>query len=193
MSGEPTERRHDEVPKLSRSRSTEKISSLEVPERLVQDTTLGGPHARVCRGDPHLHHGPDIRRGDHLPPCARKHVKTNNKWSHTSSEHNPQSCRLQHWCRHPRNFVIPHFRIPNDRFTCRVTSKFTDKIDSPIGIPTNVAQVEEVVAVTEPEVEEHERQHRQPRDGQIQLIMQQSRVPTMTMITRFVSSAHSKL
>ena len=27
-----------------------------------------------------------IRRGDHPPPCARKHVKTNNKCSHTSSE-----------------------------------------------------------------------------------------------------------
>ena len=47
-----------------------------------------------------------------------QHVKTNNKWSHTSNEHNPQSCRLQHWCRHPRNFVIAHFRNPNDRYTC---------------------------------------------------------------------------
>ena len=37
---------------------------------------------------------------------------------------------------------------------------------------------------TEPEdVDDHERQHRHPRDGQIQLTIQQSRVPTMTMIT----------
>ena len=49
-----------------------------------------------------------------------------------------------------------------------------------------MALVDEVVAVTEPEeVDDHERQHRQPRDGQIQLTMQQSRVPTMTMTTVF--------
>ena len=50
------------------------------------------------------------------------------------------------------------------------------------------------VCETEPEeVDDHERQHRQPRDGQIQLTITQSRAPTMTMISRFVSSAHSKL
>ena len=41
-----------------------------------------------------------------------------------------------------------------------------------------------IVCETEPEeVDDHERQHRQRRDGQIQLTIQQSRVPTMTMIT----------
>ena len=52
-------RRQDEVPRLSRSRSTEvlgmlaaQIFSPEVPGRPVQDTTLGGPHTRVCRGAP---------------------------------------------------------------------------------------------------------------------------------------------
>ena len=27
----------------------------------------------------------------------RGHAKTNNKWSHTSSEHKPQTCRQDHW------------------------------------------------------------------------------------------------
>ena len=59
------------------------------------------------------------------------HVKINNKWSHTSSEHNPQSCRLQHWYRHPRNFSIAHFHDPTDRHTCRVNSKFTYQLAKP--------------------------------------------------------------
>jgi len=49
--GNPTGRRDDEVPNTSRSRSTEVLGTLaaqipspEVPERPVQDTTLGGPH-----------------------------------------------------------------------------------------------------------------------------------------------------
>ena len=42
------------------------------------------------------------------------------------------------------------------------------------------------VCETEPEeVGDQERQHRQPRVGQIQLTMQQSREPTMTITTRF--------
>ena len=41
-----------------------------------------------------------------------------------------------------------------------------------------------IVCETEPEeVDDHERQHRQPRDGKIQLTIQQSRVPTLTMTT----------
>ena len=47
-----------------------------------------------------------------------------------------------------------------------------------------------IVCETEPEeVDDHERQHRQPRDGQIQLTTQQSRAPTLTI----VSLAHPKL
>ena len=59
--GRPTGRRHDEVPMLSRSRSTEVLGVLaaqfpspEVPGRPVQNTKLGGPPTRVCRGAPHL-------------------------------------------------------------------------------------------------------------------------------------------
>ena len=66
--GKLTGQRHDEVPKPSRSRSTELLGMLatqipraEVPERPVQDTTLGGLRTRVCRGAPHQYHRP-------LPP-----------------------------------------------------------------------------------------------------------------------------
>ena len=53
--GKPTGRRHDDVPKLSRLRSTEvrwmlaaQIPSPEVAERPVHDTTLGGPHTEFA-------------------------------------------------------------------------------------------------------------------------------------------------
>ena len=62
--GRPTGLRHDEIPKLSRSRLTDVLgvlaaqnSSPEAPVRPVQDTKLGGPPTRVvCRGAPHLPH-----------------------------------------------------------------------------------------------------------------------------------------
>ena len=37
------------------------------------------------------------RRATHSLNAVLDHVKNNNKWSHTSSEHNPQTCRLHQW------------------------------------------------------------------------------------------------
>ena len=65
----------------------------------------------------------------------------------------------------------------------------TELLDEPTWRPILL-----IVCETEPEeVDDHERQHRQPRDDQIQLTIQQSRVSTTTMITRFVNSVHSKI
>ena len=63
----PAGRRHDEVPKLSLSRSTN--FSPDVPERHIQDTKLGGAPTRlVCRRDPLL---PQRR----LPVLSGRHVR----------------------------------------------------------------------------------------------------------------------
>ena len=43
--------------------------------------------------------------------------------------------------------MIAHTRIPSDRYTSRVNSKLTNKLDWLLGILTNVAPVKEVVAV----------------------------------------------
>ena len=47
------------------------------------------------------------------------------------------------------NFMIAHTRIPNDKYTCRVDKKLTNKLDQP-NWNTNQrgALVDEVVAVT---------------------------------------------
>ena len=38
----------------------------------------------------------------------------------------PSMATQAHW-----NFMIAHTRIPNDRYTCRVDSKLTNKLDQP--------------------------------------------------------------
>ena len=51
--------------------------------------------------------------------------------------------------RDQRNFMIAHTPIPNDRYTCRVDSKLTNKLDQTYwNTYQRGALVDEVVAVT---------------------------------------------
>ena len=70
-------------------------------------------------------------------------IPANVKWCHSSNEHNLQSCHLEHWRHHQRNFNIAHFQIHNNRSSSCVTDKHTKQLDWPSRKNMNAASVEE--------------------------------------------------